>query len=273
MIDLDNKIVFITGSTDGIGKETAIELVKVGAYVIIHGRNEEKGKKTFDEIKDVTKSKKLDYLWADLTNFNQIREMAKVIHEKVDHIDILINNAGVYMESKKLTDDGFEYTFAINHLSHFLLTNLLLDLIKKGNNSRIVNISSQVQLNKIDFDNLNAEKKYNSYNTYALSKTCNAMFTYDLADRLKDSGVTVNCLHPGVINTKLLNAGFGMIGSGVNVGAENVIFVANSPELKKITGKYFKDKITQKSSRVTYDLDARKKLWEISEKLTNINYK
>ncbi|TFF89471.1 MAG: SDR family oxidoreductase [Promethearchaeota archaeon] len=271
-MNLKEKIILITGSTDGMGKQAALDLLKKGAHVIIHGRNKEKAENTANELKMDSKSEKIDYVWADFTRLDEVREMAKQVHQKADRIDILINNAGVYQTEKQITEEGLEYTFVINHLSHFLLTNLLLDIIKKGNASRIVNIASQVQLDSINFNNLNAEQRFSGTHAYALSKTCNIMFTYELAERLKDSGITVNCLHPGVINTKLLRQGFGPIGQPVEVGAENEIWVATSPELDNITGKYFKNRTAQRSSEVTYDQEARDKLWGISEKLTKINY-
>ena len=272
MTEMKNKIVLITGSTDGMGKQAAIDLIKKGYYVIIHGRNKEKAEKIAKEIKDVTQSNMIGEVWADFTNLEQVRKMAEQLHEQYDRIDILINNAGVYQSSLQLTEDGLEYTFVINHLSHFLLTNLILDLLKKGTKSRIVNVASQVQLNNINFDTLNAEKGFSGSHAYALSKTCNIMFTYDLAEKLKDTGITVNCLHPGVINTKLLSVGFGPIGQSVNAGAKNEIWVATSPTLDDVTGKYFKNKIVQQSSDVTYDKTARTRLWEISEKLTKVKY-
>ena len=272
MRNINQRTILITGSTDGMGKEVARLLLKKGEHVIIHGRNKQRAENIVMELKKDTGTDNIDYVWADFTKLDEIRDMSKQIHELIDHIDILINNAGVYQEEKQVTEEGFEYTFIINHLSHFLLTYLLLDLIKKGYHSRIVNVASQVQLNYIDFDNLNAEKSYSSYQTYGLTKTCNIMFTYDLAERLKDTGITVNCLHPGVINTKLLRVGYGPMGESVSVGAENEIWVATSPKLENITGKYFKNKIAQRSSEITYDKAARKRLWDMSEKFTQLEY-
>ena len=272
MESVKDKIVLITGSTDGMGKQTARILLKSGAYVIIHGRNEQRAKNIAKELKNSTNAKKIGFVWADFTNLEEVKEMAKQIHQEVDHLDILINDAGVYQTEKKVTKEGLEYTFVINHLSHFLLTYLLLDLLKKGLNSRIVNVASQVQLNRIDFDNLNAEKSFSSYESYGLTKTCNIMFTYDLAERLKEYKITVNSLHPGVINTKLLRQGFGPIGQSIDVGAQNILYIATSPKLDGITGKYYKNGVAQKSSKVTYDFEARKKLWERSEELTGITY-
>ncbi len=272
IVDMKNRIVFITGSTDGIGKQTAIELAKMGATILVHGRNSQRGVQAAEEIKAESKNDKIDSFFADLLNFDQIKEMSAEIHKKYDHIDVLINNAGVYQNEKNLTQTGLEFTFAINHLAHFLLTYLLLDLVKKGKSSRIVIVASQVQANRVKFDNLQAEKNFSPYSAYALSKTSNIMFTYDLAEKLKEDGITVNCLHPGVINTKMLMSGFGAIGSPLSVGASNEVFVATDPEIEGVTGKYFKDKVDQESTRVTYKAETRQKLWEISEKLTGITY-
>jgi NAD(P)-dependent dehydrogenase (short-subunit alcohol dehydrogenase family) len=268
---MEGKTILITGSTDGIGKQTALELSKMGANVLLHGRNQNRGGNALEEIKKKTGNNKIEFFIADLSSQKQVRLLAEKIQEKHNRLDVLINNAGVYMKERQLTEDGLEMTFAVNHLSHFLLTYLLLDLLKKSSPSRIINISSIAhQSGSVDFDNLQGEKKFSSYGAYALSKLANILFTYKLAEKLKNTGVTVNCLHPGVINTKLLRAGFGFGGASLDVGAETPVYLAISLEVENITGRYFVKKKETKSSTITYDIKIRKKFWEISEKLAGI---
>ena len=204
-----NKRILITGSTDGIGKQTAIELAKLGASILIHGRNEERCAKAVNDIVSVSGNADINYISADISSLSQVKMMAKDIITKFDRLDVLINNAGVYENGKIFTIDGYEATFAINHLAHFLLTNLLLDLLKSSAPTRIINVSSIAHTNcDFDLENLNSEKYFDSYNAYAISKAANILFTYKLAMNLERSYVTVNSLHPGVISTKLLHKGF-----------------------------------------------------------------
>jgi len=262
-----NKIVFITGSTDGIGRQTALDLARMGATILLHGRNHEKAKVVLREIKDTTKNKKVKIFTADLASRSQIRSMTEEIHNQCDHIDVMINNAGVFLTSRRTTEDGLEMTFAVNHLAPFLLTLLLLDLIEKGAPSRIINVSSMSHSSSIDFNNLQGERGYSGYDSYSRSKLCNILFTYELAERLDGKGVTVNCLHPGVINTKLLRAGW-RGGSPVTEGSKTSVYLASATELDTVSGKYFVNEAQTKSSSISYDRDVRKRLWKISEKLT-----
>ncbi len=199
--------------------------------------------------------------------------MADNVLKRYKKLDVLVNNAGVYMRHRELTEDGFETTFQVNHLAHFLLTHLLLDLLKRSAPSRIINVSSMAHSNsKPDFDNLQAEKKFSAYGAYSLSKLANILFTYELANRLQGTGVTVNCLHPGVIATKLLRAGFGSFGgSSVQNGAQTIVYLARSPEGGKVTGKYFVWSKAVESSPVTHDRKLQKELWDISGKLAGMH--
>jgi len=171
------------------------------------------------------------------------------------------------MKNRELSQDGFEMTFAVNHLAHFLLTDLLLDLIKKSGYSRVINVASMAHASEIYFDNLQHEKFYEGYSAYALSKLCNILFTYELAEKLSGSKTTVNCLHPGVIRTKLLHAGWGFGGSELNEGSKTPVHLATSQEVEKITGKYFVNCAQSNSSDISYNQEKRKLLWEISEKM------
>jgi NAD(P)-dependent dehydrogenase (short-subunit alcohol dehydrogenase family) len=265
---MKDKTVLITGATDGIGKQTALELAEMGATVLVHGRDPRRAEKAVKQIKKATGHEKMKTLMADLSSLKQVRRMAEQVIENHDRLEVLINNAGVYENRHRISQDGFEMTFAVNHLAHFLLTNLLLDLILKSSPGRIINVSSQVHASHIDFDNIQAEKHYSAYEAYSLSKLCNILFTYELADRLQNTGVTVNCLHPGVIDTKLLKAGWGMGGSPVTQGSKTSVYLATAPELNTVTGTYFKNMKPTESSRISYDAATRRRLWQISEQLT-----
>ena len=267
---IKNKIVLITGSTDGIGKQTALELIQKEAKVIIHGRNEQRAKKVVTELTDRTNNSEMDYVIADLSSFGEIRKMSEDLHNRYHKLDVLINNAGVYKNERVLSKDGFELTFAINHLSCFLLTGLLLDLIKDSSYSRIVNVASQAHAGQLDFDNLQGEKYYDGYDAYSRSKLCNIMFTYKLAGILEGSGITANVLHPGVISTKLLHAGWGSGGSDITLGSKTSVYLATSEYVAFVSGKYFSTQRLARSSRISYDTIVQDKLWEVSEKMTGL---
>lgn len=270
---MDEKIILITGSTDGIGKQTALELSSLGHKIIIHGRNEKRIAEAINEIERSTKNKNLFSALADLSSLKQVKNLATEIQSKFDHIDVLINNAGVYMNEYVITEDGFEMTFAVNHLSHFLLTNLLIELIKKSKQGRIINVSSIAhQSAEFDFENLNAEKGFSSYGAYALSKFANILFTKALAKKLKNTDTTVNALHPGVISTKLLKAGFNILGASVKKGAETSVYLAVSSEVKNVSGEYFIDKKIEQSHPLTYKEKLWEQLWDISSKMVGLNH-
>lgn len=266
--NLKDQTVLITGSTDGIGKQTAVDLAEMGAKVIVHGRNEGRVKETMQEIFELTGNNNLDFVIADLSSLQQVQEMADDLHQRFNKIDVLINNAGVFKTTRELNEDGFEMTFVINHLSYFLLTNLILDLIKNSDYKRIVNVASQAHNSDLDFDNLHGEKYYEGYDAYARSKLCNIMFTYTLSRKLQGTGITANVLHPGVISTKLLHEGFGMGGAPINSGSKTSAYLAFSEEVKDVTGKYFVSQRESSSSQISYNVEVQEQLWELSEKMT-----
>ena len=268
----NNKLVLITGSTDGIGKHAALELVNLGYHVIIHGRNQKSAEQTMEQIKKETKKNNISTTYADLGSFNQIVEMTKEIKKQFKKLDVLINNAGVYRSEKHLTQKNIEETFAINYVAPFLLTNLLIDLLKKTESSRIVNVVSQVHSNRLNLDDLQFQTDYTGTKAYAQSKTCLIMFTYRFADKLKKTTITVNCLHPGIINTKLQRAAMGSTGAPVSAGAGNLIYVATSPKLEKTTGLYFEDNKPKSSKDITYNVEMQKRLWEKTEKLIGMKF-
>ena len=272
-MEIANSKIFITGATDGIGRQTALDLAAMGARVLIHGRNPQKLKSTAEEIQKLKAGAKVETYLADFASLSQVRRLGKEIRRDHDRLDVLINNAGVLENRQRKSEDGYEMTFAVNHLAPFVLTSFLVDALKKGAPSRIVNVSSMMHSHFIDFENLQGEKGFEGYEAYGLSKLCNILFTYELAERLKGTGVTVNCLHPGVINTKLSGGGLG--GSGGGSGSHRsrtCMFVATDERLADVTGRYFMNMRETRSADITYDPGIRKKLWRISESLTGIQY-
>lgn len=267
---MEQKFILITGSTDGIGYQTAIELAKLGHHIIVHGRNQEKAKVAMQKIKEETNSANVSFVYADLGVLAQIREMANRIYEKFDRLDVLINNAGIIRHERTINQDGLEETFAINYLAPFYLTNLLLDLLKKGNASRIVNVASRVHSNQFDFNDLQLEEGYTAVKAYAKSKTALILFTYHLAEKLQDKSITVNCLHPGVINTKLLRAASGSGGAPVNEGAKKLLFAATAPELENVSGNYFVNNHSTYSKDITYSKEIQMALWDKSKEIIKI---
>jgi len=265
---LKDKTVLITGATDGIGKQTAIELALLGAEVILHGRNEEHLQKTKSEITTLTNNNNIKIISADLSYLKQTMKMADEVNNRFSRIDVLINNAGVYMKNKELTEDGLEKTFTVNHPSHFLLTNRLIDILQQNSPSRIINVSSVAHTKaQLDFDNLNSEKHFDAYNSYAVSKLANVLFTYELARRLEYLDVCINALHPGVIRTKLLWEGFSIIGNSLSEGAETSVYLATSDEVEGVSGKYFVRKEETPSSDTSYNKEIQQKMWNVSEQM------
>jgi NAD(P)-dependent dehydrogenase (short-subunit alcohol dehydrogenase family) len=268
---VNDKTILITGSTDGIGKATALELADMGATIIIHGRDANLVKATIEDIQQTTQSKKLTSLVADFSSLKQVRDMANQIQSQYSRLDVLINNAGVFMKKRILSEDGFEMTFAVNHLAHFLLTNLLLDFMKKSTPARIITISSMVHTSaKLDFQNLNAERQFNPYSSYALSKLANVLFSKELSKILEGTRVTSNSLHPGVVGTKMLRYAFNMSGASVQEGAATSVYLASSPELAAVTGKYFVNRREDSYSPLADDDQLRRKFWEISKSMVGL---
>jgi NAD(P)-dependent dehydrogenase (short-subunit alcohol dehydrogenase family) len=269
---MPDKIILVTGATDGIGKETAWQLAQLGATVIMHGRNADRCAAARDEICATTGNPRVDFVAADLSSQRQVRQMAAEIVARYDGLHVLINNAGLILRQRQLSEDGVEMSFAVNHLAPFLLTHLLLDLLKKNAPARIVNVSSTVHYDApLKFDNLQGERKYNGVEAYKVAKLGNVLFTYELADRLTGSGVTVNCLHPGVVATKLLGAGWGW-SSGLTSaqGAGLSVYLATSPEVEQITGQYFESRSPGGASPKANDVKLRRQFWDISARLVGV---
>ena len=274
---MKDKICLITGATDGIGKETARCLGKQNAQLILVGRNPEKGEKVQKKLIAITGNDQIDIMTADLSNMNAIQKLSAEIHKKYNKLNVLINNAGAFFSKREITDDGFEKTFALNHLGYFLLTKLLLDLIKKGKNPRIINGASGAHIGAtLDFDNLQGKNDYSGWAAYKRSKLMNIMFTYKLAELLKDTPITVNTLHPGFVRTRFGDNNTGIVGIGLNLvkkigaisikkGAETSVFLATSPTVKGVSGKYFVKCKPEKSSSSSYNKSDIDRLWRTTD--------
>lgn len=258
------KTILITGSTDGIGLATATELARQGHELVLHGRNEEKVLRACNAIRTGVPDASLQTIHADLSDLAAVARMAHDLSARLPRLDVLINNAGVYMTERKTSRDGFEMTLAVNHLAHFLLANLLLPLLKRSAVPRVVTVSSMVHSSgRIIFDDMNSEQKFDAYHAYANSKLANALFAYELARR--EPWLTSNSLHPGVIGTKLLHAAFSMQGDSVADGARTSVYLATSPEVAKMTGKYFVDCKATTPAAQALDQQLAQRLWAWSE--------
>ena len=279
--DMAGRVCVVTGATRGIGRATAEGLARLGATVVLIARRREDGLKVSREISEKSGTTP-DVVSSDLSSQASIRHAAQELGERHPRLHVLINNAGIITRQRELTVDGLEMQFAVNHLAYFLLTNLLLDHLRAGAPSRIINVSSGAHEGAtLDFNDLQGERGYSATRAYSQSKLANILFTYELARRLAGTGVTANCLHPGVIGTKLLADYMGVpvaggalartFGAKPEDGAATSIYLATSPEIEAVTGKYFQRKQPQRSSRESYDEAAARRLWEVSERLTGVS--
>jgi retinol dehydrogenase 14 len=277
---MDGKVVLITGSTSGIGKAAATALAGMGAELVVNGRNREKGERALQEIRDESGSDKVSLLLADLAMQSEVRRLAEEFEASHDRLDVLVNNAGLILRRRTETPDGIETTLAINHLAPFLLTNLLLGLLKKSAPSRIITVTSEAERHgKMNLEDMQSKRRYGAFQVYGKTKLANIMFTYELADRLRDTGVTANCVHPGGVNTEfgknergvvLLFRAFKPFMRSPEKGADTLVYLASSPEVEGITGRYFSDREVVSSSKESYDRTLWKRLWEASEELTGL---
>lgn len=278
MDNLDGKIAIVTGANSGMGMATVEALSDKGATVIMLCRSEERGKEAIFKLTE-KKERNLDLILCDLGDYESIRNFAKAVKEKYDHIDILVNNAGFISLDRQETKEGLERQFGINHIGHFLLTKELLELMGKG--SRIVNVASGAhKTGKIHFDDINLTKGFNVIKAYSQSKLANVLFTRELARRVADRGITVNCCHPGAVATNIgidRDTGFGKTITGLlkpffqtpMEGARTAIFLASDKSVENITGGYFYKCKIAKSSKRSKSKKLAKKLFELSEKLVS----
>ena len=277
-MNLNSKICIITGATSGIGRETAIALAGKGATLVLPVRNLLKGKELKEEIYSKTGNSRVDIMECDFASLLSVRNFSSAFLNKYDRLHILINNAGLWESKPHKSHDGIELTFAVNHLAPFLLTNLLLDVMKKSAPGRIVNVSSEAHRSgRMKFDDLEGKKSWNSLRAYGQSKLANILFTVKLAEILKDHNITVNCLHPGVVATNLFTllpkflmkfASLFMLSP--EKGAQTTIFLATSPEIGNITGQYFSKKKIKRTTSEARDKEVADRLWEISLEITDL---
>jgi NAD(P)-dependent dehydrogenase (short-subunit alcohol dehydrogenase family) len=277
---MQNKICLITGATSGIGQAAALALAQKGATVIVAGRDERRCQDTVAHIQRDTQNFHVDYLLADLSVQAQVRALAVEFKSRYERLDVLVNNAGVINFFRKLSADGIEMTFAVNHLAYFLLTNLLLDTLKASAPARIVNVASNSHLGEhLDFDNLELKRGYNPGKAYGRSKLANLYFTYELARRLQGTGVTVNAMHPGFVRTNMAANNGWLVRLFLPLvhlnsltpeqGARTAVYLASSPDVEGVTGKYFVHEREVPSDPISYDESVAKRLWEVSEKMTS----
>ena len=267
MRDAAEATVLVTGATDGLGRRVARELAAKGATVLLHGRSPERLEATLEELRRETGSEKLRCYLADLSSLSAVRDLAGHVLSDKERLDVLVNNAGVISPEREESEDGHELTFAVNYLSHFLLTSLLLPLLRASAPARIVNVASAGQ-SPIDLDDPMFERGYDAMTAYTRSKLAQVAFTFELAERLRDTGVSVNALHPAsLMGTKMVHDTFGYAMSTVEEGAEAVVRLAASPELEGVTGCYFDGTRQARANRQAYDAQARGRLWALSEEL------
>jgi NAD(P)-dependent dehydrogenase (short-subunit alcohol dehydrogenase family) len=279
--NMNGKICLVTGGTNGIGKSTAQELARMGATVIIVGRDAQKTSQVVEEIRAAGGNRRVGSMLADLSSEQEVRRLADEFKSKYAHLHILINNAGGFFMRRQLRGNGIEMTFALNHLASFLLTNLLLDTIKASTPARIINVSSNAHTSgKIEFDNLQGERQYGP-GAYDNSKLANILFTMELSRRLQGTGVTVNALHPGFVATGFAKNNGKVIAALVSLitplvarspakGAETSIYLASSPSVEGITGKYFYDSRIIPPAPQATDMLVARKLWDVSAGLVHL---
>jgi NAD(P)-dependent dehydrogenase (short-subunit alcohol dehydrogenase family) len=274
--NLSGKVCLVTGANSGIGRSTAHALAGMNATLVMVCRDRGRAEPVRNEIKAATGNQSIELIICDLSSQSDIRRFAAEFLNAHDRLDVLINNAGLVTRQRSLTEDGIESTFAVNHLGYFLLTNLLLDLLTRSAPSRIVNVSSAAHAyGKIDFDDLQGEKKYGGFAAYANSKLANILFTYELARRLDGTNVTVNCLHPGPVATSLfrnlpkpIEALIKAVTISPARGAETSVYLASSPAVEGVTGRYLARKRERQTSKESYNEETARRLWEVSEELT-----
>jgi NAD(P)-dependent dehydrogenase (short-subunit alcohol dehydrogenase family) len=285
MVSMNGKLVLVTGATSGIGYYSALEIARMGASVIIVGRNLPKCKTSVHTIQQETGNPSVSYLLADFSSLAEVRSIAQAYLEQHDRLDVLVNNAGAAFLFRGLSKDGFELTFAVNYLSHYLLSNLLMPALSSSPSARVINVSSGSHYNeRLDFNDLQTASLYNPYKAYGRSKLANILFSYELARRLSGTHVTSNALTPGMVATDIWKKVHPILtpilfpiihhfGLTPSQGAQTIIYLATSQEMEGVTGFYYADQHAIHSGPATYDESNAQRLWEVSAKLVGLDGK
>lgn len=284
MTTMAGKVVLITGATNGIGRVAALELARAGATVALAGRDAQRTETTVAQIRHASGNEAVAGLLADLSLLSGVRQLAAAFQERYERLDVLLNNAGAFFPQREETAEGLERTFALNHLSYFLLTNLLQEWLLRSAPSRVINVSSSAhrQAGAFDFDNIDGKKSWGvgGSTAYGLSKLANILFTRELARRLAETGVTANAVHPGVVNTGLWQHN-GLLWRFTRLlapllmrtpekGAETLVWLATAPELAHESGGYYADRQPGRLSPGAQDDAAALRLWQLSERLCGL---
>lgn len=278
---LDGKVCLITGATGGIGLEAAKVLGRRGATVVLVGRDPGRTEAAVSAVREAAPGAKVDWIRADLTSLKSVREAAGTFRARYPRLDVLLNNAGLIIDRREVTEDGLEATMATNHYAPFLLTHLLLDMLKASAPSRVINVSSEAhRVGGFDFSDLQCERRYDAFRVYGTSKLANILFTRALAKRLEGTGVTANSLHPGMVrtgfghNTKGFFRQLVKLGSPFMIsaekGARTSIYLASSPEVEAVTGQYFIRSRPRKPSSAARSDELAERLWQVSAQLTGV---
>ena len=278
---IEGKVCLVTGANSGIGKATAAQLAQMGGKVILACRNSDRAETARQDIIQKTGNSNVEVGLVDLSSQKSIHSFVDSFKRERSRLHVLVNNAGIYSSRRVVTEDGLELVFATNHLGHFLLTNLLLDILKASAPSRIVNVTSEAQrTGMIDFDDLQGERRFSGTRAYPQSKLANVLFTYELARRLDGTEVTATCVHPGAVRTNFGRGSRGLMAFAVRIfapfmlspeeGARTVIHLASSPDLEGVSGKYFAKLKEIRSSKDSYDQQIARRLWMVSAELTGL---
>ena len=279
---MENKLCLVTGATRGLGYQIARGLTQMGAYVVLVGHNHKRGEHVSQHLNDLAGNNSTEFMLTDLSSQDQISRFAEKLKGEHDHIDVLVNNAGGFFLQREESADELEMTFALNHMNYFSVTMLLLKHLLASRSARIINISSEAHRGeKLNMEDLQSEHGYNALKAYGQSKLANLMFTYELSRRLLDTHVTVNAVHPGFVNTHLgkqdsltrivMNILHFLLARSAAEGAQTPLYLASSPDVENVTGKYFIDMESVPSSHESYDTESAKRLWEISEQLSGLD--
>lgn len=277
---MQGQICMVTGANAGIGKQTALELARQGATVVLVARNRERGEAARADIIAKSGNSHVELLQADLSSQDSIHGLSESFKARYDRLNVLVNNAGVYLSRREESIDGLEMTFAVNHIGYFLTTLLLWDRLVAGAPARVVNVSSDAHRRaRLDFDDLQNRRRYSGFRVYSQSKLANVLFTYELDRRRGDANVTINALHPGFVASNFGTNNSGIVGlvmkrlvplvaKTVEEGADTSVYLASSLDVNHVSGQYFTDSKAVRSSPASYDRQAAERLWSISESLT-----